>query len=202
TGTATTRPTTPMSVPMVSTLAMVRTGGRAKRRSMIRGTTTFASTTCTITPSRITASTLTQLPVLTTNNAGSRVETSVPKNGTTATSPVKIPNASQYGTPSTHRPMAVSSASTSMASSWPTTQARIVAPASSRTRAPTGRCRGGSSDRMPSRYSRGCTARESDMTTTLAPSMNSLPPAAPYGRLDPRRQLVAALVNEPTPPDA
>src|SRR5213082_1429203 len=159
TGTATTRPTTPIRVPMVSTLAIVRTGGRARRRSMIRGTTTFASITCTATPSRITASTLTQFPVLTTNNAGNSVETSVPKNGTTATSPVKIPNASQYGTPSTHSPMAVKSASTSMASSWPTTQARSVAPASSRTRAPTGRCRGGSSDRMPSPYSRGCTAR-------------------------------------------
>src|SRR5256884_895390 len=95
TGTATTRPTTPIRIPMVSTLAIVRTGGRATRRSMIRGTTTFASTTCTATPSRITASTLTQFPVLTTNNAGKSVETSVPKNGTTATSPVKIPNASQ-----------------------------------------------------------------------------------------------------------
>src|SRR5438105_4185368 len=95
TGTATTRPTRPISVPMVRTLAMVSTGGRAKRRSMIRGTTTFASTTCTATPSRITASTLTQSPVLTTNSAGSNVETRVPKNGTTATSPVKIPNASQ-----------------------------------------------------------------------------------------------------------
>ena len=106
---------------------------------MIRGTTTFASTTCTDTPSRITASTLTQSPVLTTNKAGKSVETSVPKNGTTATSPVKIPNASQYGTPSAHRPMAVSSASTSIARSWPTIHARSVAPTSSRTRAPTER---------------------------------------------------------------
>jgi len=62
---------------------------------MMRGTTTLASTTCTATPSTITASTRSQSPVPTTNNAGKSVDTSVPKNGTTATRPVKIPKASQ-----------------------------------------------------------------------------------------------------------
>src|SRR3989454_4521970 len=63
TGTATTRPTTPISVPMVSTLAIVRTGGSDTWRCMMRGTTTLASTTCTATPSTITASTRSQSPV-------------------------------------------------------------------------------------------------------------------------------------------
>src|SRR5205807_2019291 len=81
----------------------------------------------------------------------SSVDTSVPKKGTTATSPVKIPNASQKGTSSAHSPSAVSAARIIMARSWPTTQARKVAPASSSTRAPSGRYFGGSSDKTPSR---------------------------------------------------
>src|SRR5438270_538321 len=93
TGTATTSPATPMRVPMMSTLAMVSTGGSDTRCCMMRGTTTFASATCTATPSRMTATTLTQSPDSMTNRAGSSVDTSVPKKGTTATSPVKIPNA-------------------------------------------------------------------------------------------------------------
>src|SRR5436305_1235109 len=123
-GTATTRPTTPSSVPITRTLVMVSTGGSETWRSMMRGTTTLASTTCTATPSAMTASTRTQSPVPTTNRAGKSVETSVPKNGTTATSPVKIPNASQYGTPSTHSPIAVRRARTSIARICPTSQAR------------------------------------------------------------------------------
>jgi hypothetical protein len=102
-------------LPMMRTLVIVRTGGSATWRCITRGTTTFASTTCTTIPRRITASTRTQLPVLTTNSAGSRVDTSVPKNGTTATSPVNNPNASQYGTPRVHSPTAVSAPSTNMA---------------------------------------------------------------------------------------
>src|SRR2546430_11530417 len=51
-------------------------------------------------------------PVATMNNAGSSVEISVPKNGTMATSPVKMPNANHEGTPRIQRPSAVSSAST------------------------------------------------------------------------------------------
>src|SRR5437660_3839685 len=151
TGTATTSPATPMRVPMMSTLAMVSTGGSDTRCCMMRGTTTFASATCTATPSRMTATTLTQSPDSMTNRAGSSVDTSVPKKGTTATSPAKIPNASQKGTSSAHSPSAVSAARIIMARSWPTTQARKVAPASSSTRAPSGRYFGGSSDKTPSR---------------------------------------------------
>src|SRR2546428_186858 len=155
TGTATTRPTTPIRVPMVRTLAIVRTGGSDTWRCMMRGTTTLASTTCTATPSTITASTRSQSPVPTTNSAGSSVDTRVPKNGTTATRPVKMPKASQYGTPRTHSPSAVRTASTIMARSWPTTQARSVAPRSSSIRAATGRGFGETSDRIPARYRRG-----------------------------------------------
>ena len=80
---------------MINTLAIVSTGGSARRCSMIRGTTRFASTTCTTTPRAMTATTLTQSPDSITNNAGRSVDTRVPKKGTTATSPVNIPNASQ-----------------------------------------------------------------------------------------------------------
>src|SRR2546428_277029 len=88
-----------------------------------------------------------------------------------------------------------------MASSWPTTQARSVAPASSRTRAPTVRCFGATSDRMPSRYRRRCRARYSAITTTLALSMNSLPPAVTYGRIEPRKKLAASSIRRATSPD-
>src|SRR5439155_950991 len=151
TGTATTSPMAPSSVPITSTLAIVSTGGSATFFSMMRGAMRFASKKCTATPQAATASACSQLPVPSTNSAGSRVDTRVPKKGTIATSPVKMPNASQYGTRSTHRPTAVKTASTTIASSWPTTQARRVAPASSSTRSPTWRCWGETSDRMPSR---------------------------------------------------
>src|SRR5438876_486657 len=168
---------------------------------MMRGTTTLASTTCTATPSTITASTRSQSPVPTTNSAGSSVDTRVPKNGTTATRPVKMPKASQYGTPRTHSPSAVRMASTIIARSWPTTQARSVAPRSSRIRAATGRCFGETSARIPSRYRRGWRARDRAMTTTLDPSTNSLPPAVTYGRIDPRRKFVASSMSPATRPD-
>src|SRR5881296_982739 len=93
-------------------------------------------------------------------------------------------------------------ASTIMARSWPTTQARNVAPRSSRIRAATGRCLGETSNRIPSRYRRGWRARYRAMTTTLAPSTNSLPPAVTYGRIDPRRKPAASSIRLATTPDS
>src|SRR5207245_10777640 len=98
TGTATIRPITPRSEPITRTLAMVSTGGRETLRSMMSGATRFASATWTRTPRPITATTLTQSPVPTTNSAGSRVETMVQKKGTTATSQVNAQNANQNAT--------------------------------------------------------------------------------------------------------
>src|SRR5712691_864525 len=97
-GTATMSPIAPSSAPMIRTLAIVSTGGSSTLRCMMRGTTTFASKMCTSTPSSSTSTTFTQSPVATMNNAGRSVEISVPKNGTMATSPVKIPNANREGT--------------------------------------------------------------------------------------------------------
>src|SRR5438876_11940616 len=88
-----------------------------------------------------------------------------------------------------------------MARSCPTTQARRVAPRSSRIRAATGRCFGETSARIPSRYSRGWRARYRAITTPLAPSMNSLRPAVTYGRIDPRRKFVASSMSPATRPD-
>ena len=93
------------------------------------------------------------------NSAGRMVEISVPKNGTMATSPVKIPNASQYGTPRIQRPIAVRAANTAIAISWPTTQARSVADVSSNTATAMGRCGGANKEIRPSRYIAGCLAR-------------------------------------------
>src|SRR3989475_13237650 len=88
-----------------------------------------------------------------------------------------------------------------MARSRPTTQARNVAARSSRILAATGRCLGETSNRIPSRYRRGWRARYKAITTTLAPSTNSLPPAVTYGRIDPRRKLAASSIKLATTPD-
>src|SRR5256885_12483055 len=58
---------------------------------MMRGTTTFASATCTATPSTITASTRSQSPVPTTNSAGKSVDTIVPKRSEEHTSELQSP---------------------------------------------------------------------------------------------------------------
>ena len=55
-----------------------------------------------------------------TKSAGKVVESSVPKNGTIATRPVKIPKGNQNGTSSSHRPTAVSAPRKLIASSCPT----------------------------------------------------------------------------------
>ena len=62
---------------------------------MISGATTFALSAWIATPRSTTAKALRASPEPSTKSAGSRVERRVPKNGTIAMSPVKMPNASQ-----------------------------------------------------------------------------------------------------------
>src|SRR5437016_12313424 len=102
-GTATMSPIAPSSAPMINTLAIVNTGGSSTLRCMMRCTTTFASKMCTSTPSSSTSTTLTQSTVATMNNAGSNVEIREPKDGTMATSPVKVTNHNQEATPRLER---------------------------------------------------------------------------------------------------
>ena len=63
-----------------------------------------------------------------------------------------------------------------MAMSCPTNQARSVAAVSSNTWTAMTRCRGEKREMRPSRYMAGWRARYNAITTTLAPSMNSVPP--------------------------
>ncbi len=163
-GTATTTPKIPNSFATISTAIMLITGGISTRLAVIRGSTKFPSMMCTTTPSTTTSrkcppgpSPHTPSPP-STNSAGSSVPTSVPKKGTTTTAPTKIPNVSQYGTCSTYRPNAVSSASTVMASSWAPIHARSVLPMSSITSRTVSRCTGGKSAMSHSRYTPGYSA--------------------------------------------
>ncbi len=93
-GTATSRPTTPSSSAITSTLKIERTGGMCTCRSMISGATKLASIRCTASPSSSTRNACHGPPAPRTKAAGSSVETRVPKKGTIATSPVNTPNAS------------------------------------------------------------------------------------------------------------
>jgi hypothetical protein len=54
------------------------------------------------------------------------VDSRVPKNGTMAATPAKIPNARKYGIPNNQRPRVVRTANKTMATSCPTIQARSV----------------------------------------------------------------------------
>ena len=118
-----------------------------------------------------------------------------------ATMPVKMPNANQYGTPRIHRPTAVSKASTAMEISWPTTQARSVAPASAEMRAAMRRWRGANSEISPLLYNAGWRARYKAITSTLAPSMNSMPPPRTYPRIEPLKNPTASLTRPDITPD-
>ena len=83
-------------------------------------------------------------------SAGMTVENSVPKNGTIAATPAKTPKARKYGTPSSQSPSVVSAARSTMATIWPSTQARSVMPRSWRMARASGRCGGGVSATIPS----------------------------------------------------
>ncbi len=100
-GNATTKPRGPRILPTIRTDVMVSTGGMSIFFDITSGATRFPSIRWMITPSMITY--IARVPPPgppRTNSAGSTVETSVPKNGTTATRPVNTPNVSQYGTSS------------------------------------------------------------------------------------------------------
>ncbi len=71
------------------------TGGSSTFFSKTIGATTLASKICTMTPSKITNSAFVSPPAERTNNAGSSVDTMVPKKGTITARPVNTPNASE-----------------------------------------------------------------------------------------------------------
>src|SRR6185437_9502033 len=142
------------------------------------GETRLPSIRCTSRPNPTTANARPGPPdAPSTNSAGRNVETSVPKNGTMAATPAKMPNVSQYGTPNAQSPIVVSRPSSVIDVSWPTIQDRSVRDRSVSTLRTRSRCSGGNSAIRYSRYSPGCSVRYTPMIAT--DTISIVKPSAP-----------------------